>query len=281
VEFIESLYLIPEASESELYEQLLALEFHNFYIEHIKDKQPLLKMYLTAKDDDSKIVTMLKRYGAEFVGSETLVELDWLKSWMDTLEEFELTTGVWVNPFPDTEFKKEGALVLNIVPGTAFGTGMHATTQLAATLLERLPVASKKVVDIGCGTGILALLAKKRGASRVVALDEDPLAIEKTQLIFKRNGESEVEAMTSDLLHDWHDETTFDLIVANIIFEVLDALLDDPKLKRLSHRNTRLVFSGVSDEKLSRMLNSFERHGLEVLQHSKLEPWNGFILRFT
>jgi ribosomal protein L11 methyltransferase len=185
-----------------------------------------------------------------------------------------------VNPFPEKEFVKEGMDVLNIVPGTAFGTGLHATTKLAANLMERLPIQGKQVLDVGCGTGILALMAKIKGADRLVAMDEDPLAVEKTNIIFEMNHQSGVTALQSDLLKAWDDKKPFDLIVANIIFEILDMLLDDPKLKNLCHADTRLVFSGVSDEKLPRMLDSFKAKGLEVLQHSKQTPWNGFILRF-
>ena len=176
------------------------------------------------------------------MGSEVLGEIDWLKSWMDTLEFFELCEGVWVNPFPDRQLEKENEIVMNIVPGTAFGTGLHATTKLAAGLIERLPVKDKDVMDIGCGTGILALLAKLRGAKRLVAMDDDPLAIEKTLAIFKENHQDGVEALASNLLAEWKVDKKFDLIVANIIFEILDQLLEDPKLKQLCHEGTRLVF---------------------------------------
>jgi ribosomal protein L11 methyltransferase len=280
VEFEESLYLIPEEIEPELYEQLLAIEFHNFYIERLKGKQPLVKVYFLPSEDSSKVKKLIESYGAECVGVQKLEEVDWLKKWMDTLDCFELTPTVWVNPFPEKEFVKEGMDVLNIVPGTAFGTGLHATTKLAANLMERLPIQGKQVLDVGCGTGILALMAKIKGADRLVAMDEDPLAVEKTNIIFEMNHQSGVTALQSDLLKAWDDKKPFDLIVANIIFEILDMLLDDPKLKNLCHADTRLVFSGVSDEKLPRMLDSFKAKGLEVLQHSKQTPWNGFILRF-
>lgn len=281
MEFEESLYLIADETEPELYEQLLALEFHNFYIERLKGKQPLVKVYFSQHEDGSKVKQLIESYGAECVGVQKLGEVDWLKKWMDTLECFELTPTVWVNPFPDRDFSREGVSVLKIIPGTAFGTGLHATTKLAANLMERLPLQGKQVLDVGCGTGILALMAKIKGADRLVAMDEDPLAVEKTKLIFEANQQTGVTALQSDLLKSWEDSQPFDLIVANIIFEVLDMLLEDPKLKTLSHADTRLVFSGVSDEKLPRMLDSFQAKGLEVLQHSKQTPWNGFILRFT
>lgn len=280
MEFEESLYLISPEREDELYEQLLAKEFHNFYIEKLVNKDPLMKVYFSTKEDSSEIKSFIESFGSEFVGSEVLGEIDWLKSWMDTLDFFELSDGVWVNPFPDRTLEKEGELVMNIVPGTAFGTGLHATTKLATSLLDRMSIKDKSVMDIGCGTGILALFAKLRGASRLVAMDDDPLAIEKTEAIFKANNQTGVEALTSDLLKSWTETKKFDLIVANIIFEILDALLDDPKLRELCHEDTRLVFSGVSDQKLPRMLASFKENGIEVLQHSKQAPWNGFILRF-
>lgn len=281
MEFEESLYLISDEIEPELYERLLAIEFHNFYIERLKDKQPLVKVYFSLNEDGSEVKGLIESFGAECVGVQKLGEIDWLKKWMDTLECFELTSTIWVNPFPDKEFQKEGVEVLKIVPGTAFGTGLHATTKLAANLMERLPIEGKQVLDVGCGTGILALIAKIKGATRLVAMDDDPLAVEKTKLIFEANQQSGVQALQSDLLKAWEDSKPFDLIVANIIFEVLDMLLDDPKLKSLCHADTRLVFSGVSDEKLPKMLDSFKAKGLEVLQHSKQPPWNGFILRFT
>lgn len=278
----ELIYILPNNLEDELQENLAALNFHNFFIEK-KPKSPnLLKVYLQ-NEHSVEILDYLNTYSLEKLQDQEVKEIDWLKSWMETLQPFQLVPDVWVNPFPDRSIDKSPKqLVLNIIPGTAFGTGLHATTQLAAQAMEHIDIKGKDVLDVGCGTGILGMLAYYRQANSVTCIDEDPLAIQKCKEIFKQNKlkNEKIQTYASNLLDEVSNEKKYDFIIANIIFEILDLLLKDQKLQSILKPNTQFIFSGVSETKLELMQNLFQEEGIEVLEHFKQKNWNSFLFKY-
>ena len=278
--YTEISYLLPEHLEYEVQETMAANDFRDFFIESFVGEASVLKIFLANAPLVSKeILEHIEKIGLELLSSKEVVEMDWLKAWMDTLSPFELAEGVWVNPFPDRDFQgPQGALVLKVVPGTAFGTGLHSTTRLAAQILDQLDLKGKSVVDVGSGTGILALLARFRGAQDLICLDDDPVAAEKAHITFADNHLGQIDSRVSDLLDAVDAGKTYDIVVANIIAEVLEMLLDHPRLKSICKPNTLLVFSGISDQKRPLMEAALTRHKVTVLQHRTEGDWNGYLL---
>jgi ribosomal protein L11 methyltransferase len=281
MKYSEYIYLLPSQLEYEVQEMMAIREFNDFFIESIKGKEPVLRLFLAkAPDVDESVLEDLSSLSLELLDSRDVEELDWLKAWMDTLSPFELTEGVWVNPFPDRAFEgPNGALVLKVVPGTAFGTGLHSTTRLAAKVMDQMDLKGKSVVDVGSGTGILALLARFRGAEDLLCLDDDPAAAEKAHITFRDNGLGQVDSRVSDLLDNVDQDKRYDIVVANIICEVLELLLDHPRLNKICHAETELVFSGISEEKRPRMEKAIERHRVVVLEHHQEGDWNSYRLK--
>jgi ribosomal protein L11 methyltransferase len=278
MKYKEYAYLLPEHLENEVQELMAILDFQDFFIESLVGQQTLLRVFLPlVPQAEDKVLYELEPFALEEVYVREVEEMDWLKAWMDTLSPFELTTGVWVNPFPDRDFKgPDGALVLKVIPGTAFGTGLHSTTRLAAKIMDSIDLKGKSVVDVGSGTGILALLARFRGAGDLLCLDEDPAAAEKAHITFSDNGLGKIDSRVSDLLNNVDAGMQFDVVVANIICEVLEMLLDHPKLREVCHSGTELVFSGVSDQKRPRMDEALARHKVTVLEHHQEGDWNSY-----
>jgi ribosomal protein L11 methyltransferase len=281
MKYKEYAYLLPEHLEMEIQELMAANEFKDFFIESLIGQDTLLRVFLpVAPKVDDTILEQLEGFALEEVYVREVEEMDWLKAWMDTLSPFELTEGVWVNPFPDQSFDgPDGALVLKVIPGTAFGTGLHSTTRLAAKIMDSMDLKGKSVVDVGSGTGILALLARFRGADKLLCLDDDPAAAEKAHITFQNNNLGEIDSRVSDLLDNVDAGQQFDVVVANIICEVLELLLDHPKLREVCHSDTELVFSGVSEQKRPRMDEALARHKVTIIEHHQEGDWNSYRLK--
>jgi ribosomal protein L11 methyltransferase len=274
-------YHLPTQHEFEAQELMAQLEVMSFFIESFIGQDSIFKLFVPrVPHADTRAIEGLEKLGLELLSKKQVEEMDWLKAWMDTLSPFELTDGVWVNPFPDQDFKApEGAIALNVIPGSAFGTGLHATTRLAAKVMDQLDLKGKSVVDVGSGTGILALLARFRGAEELLCLDDDPAAAEKAHTTFADNKLGTVDSRISDLLDNVDAGATFDILVANIITEVLELLLDHPRFLDVCTAETEIVFSGISNVKRERMEASLARHPVDVLAHYSEGDWNSYHLR--
>jgi len=149
----------------------------------------------------------------------------------------------------------------------AFGTGLHPTTQQALEALSTLPLEGKSVLDVGTGSGILAIAAAKRGASPVVAVDVDPLAVEAARENADRNGVA--IPVGSGSAADVPGR--FDFVIANIVSAVLQQIASD-LVARLAPRGT-LVLAGIAEPSEAPTRDAFVRAGLKVLDRNKRDDW--------
>lgn len=141
----------------------------------------------------------------------------------------------------------------------AFGTGDHPTTATCLRLLCDLPLDGRRVLDLGCGTGILSLAAKKLGAGRVLAVDFDPEAVAASKRNARRNGVRGIAFERHDVLAWTPEEPAFDLILANIFADVLTASF--PKMKRLLAPGGTLILSGILNKSAPDLLDEGQRCG--------------------
>jgi ribosomal protein L11 methyltransferase len=146
-----------------------------------------------------------------------------------------------------------------IKPGKAFGTGLHESTQLALKLLEEESLEGKRVLDIGCGSGILSILAAKRGAKEILAIDIDPLAVEETEENAQLNKVGDIIKAQRGEPKDI--EGTYELVVANLELPIFERVLDDivPKIGESA------IFSGIY--KTGELIKF-----LQMLEERKLKP---------
>ncbi len=178
---------------------------------------------------------------------------------------------------PFTERKRPTATEILIVPGTGFGTGHHASTAMLLELLQSDPVralAPAQVLDIGTGSGILAIASHKLFGARVVATDIDPLALENARQNVSLNECSaaiEIAAKESSLL-----QGSFALIVANIYAEVLCSLR--PDFERLLAPSGLLLMSGIMLPKFAGLLQDFEQHGWHLKLRCDRDGWVSVIM---
>lgn len=194
---------------------------------------------------------------------------DWNAEWKKSFTSFEFIPGIWVQPSWDPS--RLNGKVIKIDPGMAFGTGTHATTQLAGILIQELfnPNAQKSFLEIGAGTGILAFLAKHLGARSVIATENDPEAVR----VLKENCAINNLQFEQIILVDHPMQKLtgkkFDFVVANIIQSVLEKLLLD--FRELCASGGTLVVSGVLESDLASFIAVFEPHFLVCKQLVKDE----------
>lgn len=209
---------------------------------------------------------------------------DWSKKWKEKWTVTHVTDRIAVVPSWLNYSPKENELIITLDPGCAFGTGTHQTTQLCMKAIEKYMPEGAKMADIGTGSGILAILAKKFGASSVYGCDNDETVIDVCYDNAYKNGlcayppiEGEVK---SDLIFELNtaDKLTnkYDFVCANILHNILAQIMGD--LKALLKPHAKLVLSGILDEKKPIVLEAIRRHNLKIVEELHQDQWVAFVV---
>lgn len=170
-----------------------------------------------------------------------VAEQDWVRLTQSQFEPIHIGLNIWVVPSWHDAPDPNG-LILELDPGLAFGTGSHPTTRLCMEWLEANPPQNQSVLDYGCGSGILAMVAKKLGANLVCGVDIDPQAIESARFNSERNHCEIDYYLPEEFARSPHPET-FDIVVANILSSPLKLMA--PMLSSRVAPGGRLVLSGI------------------------------------
>lgn len=208
---------------------------------------------------------------------------DWLEAWKKHFRVTRVTPGLAVRPPWEEHIPARGEKVIVIDPGMAFGTGLHASTRLTLSFIDDLhrktgtvPIFPEKVLDVGTGTGILAMACALFGAKEVLAIDSDPQAVEAARRNVASNGLGEKITVSWSLLTGV--QGTFELIAANILFDTLARLASD-LASRLDEGGTLLcagILAGRQEEDLRQI---FQDLGLRCTGERTMGEWSA--LRFS
>jgi len=200
---------------------------------------------------------------------------DWASSWKTFFHPMRIGRHILVCPSWEDAKVGEGDLLIELDPGMAFGSGTHQSTQLALVAIEQHVGRGDLVIDVGCGSGILAIAAARMGARQVVAIDADPLAVDVARENVERNGVAGVvDVREGDLLDD--APTDADVIVANIVAQVIADLL--PAATRHLATGGHFIGSGIVKERLELVRTSGTRR-LELLGVERMDDWRSVIFR--
>lgn len=198
---------------------------------------------------------------------------DWSKKWKEQWDVTHVTNKIAVVPDWIEYQPKDDEVIIKLEPGCAFGTGTHQTTQLCMKALEKYMKKGDRVADIGMGSGILSILAKKLGASYVYGCDNDDTVIEVAKENAKKNGvECEFELGTADNVHD-----KFDFVCANILHFVLAEIMGD--LKNIMKTGALMSLSGILDEKKQMVIDAYQKEGLEFVEEIPQDQWTSFVVK--
>ena len=214
-----------------------------------------------------------KRGESYRLSTDLLEDKDWANEWKRHYEV--LTFGqkieivpVWLAP------SGTRPVVIKVNPGLAFGTGYHETTALPLSLLEGYIKKGMSVFDIGTGSGILALCAKKLGASKVTGYDYDPVAIRSAKEMAELNEETDVAFYVSDLFKNVEGKADF--VVANIVTPILLKLL--PDLSAYLAENGKALLSGIALETVAEMKSALAKYNYRIIEEKQNGEWLALVV---
>ena len=206
----------------------------------------------------------------------SIADQDWTAGWKESIPVIHLGARVVIKPSWRDYAPQSGEIVLEMDPGLAFGTGLHPTTQLCVAALEDFAQPGMNVLDLGTGTGILALVAAKLGVSDVLAVDTDLDAVNVTQHNAQRNGVANVIHPMLGSLADTGD--TYDLVVANILAHIIIDMAKSGLATRIKTGGT-LVVSGILAEQADEVSAVFGQQGLRVTERRQQDEWVALVAR--
>ena len=247
-----------------------------------------LSFYLEPEDDKEKILSEIRQELQEMssylnVGecrieeSET-EDVDWVNNWKQYFHQFYVDDILIIPSWENVKPEDSDKMVIHIDPGTAFGTGMHETTQLCIRQIRKYVTEGTRILDVGCGSGILGMLALKFGAAYSVGTDLDPCAIEATYENMEVNGISKdrYDVMIGNIIDDKEVQDKvgygcYDIVAANILADVLVQLT--PVIVKQLKPGGIYITSGIIDDKEQTVVDAVKAAGLEVLDVTYQGEW--------
>ena len=246
-----------------------------------KDKSnSVIHIYISECDNAAEALEFLKeRLAAEQVPfsvvSDGVDDTNWNENWKKYFHTIEIGDELAVVPSWEKYDNHDNRTVLNIDPGAAFGTGAHATTSLCLELLQNYINENTKMLDIGCGSGILALASVLLGAQEAVGVDIDAQSVKTA----KENAcINNIADKTSFLVGDLAQQVKgkFNVICANIVADVIIRLLPDAAL--FMGENSVLIISGIIDIRKEDVLQAVSLNGFSVKEERYKENWCAFVI---
>ena len=260
--------ILPETAEDD------GIAYITFYLEEEEDKDAVLQRVREELDDLSEFLDI----GEAFIEESQTEDVDWVNNWKQYFHQFTIDDVLIIPSWEDVKPEDENKMIIHIDPGTAFGTGMHETTQLCIRQIRKYVTPDTEILDVGCGSGILGMLALKFGARHSVGADLDPCAIDATHENMEVNGISrdQYEVMIGNIIDDKEIQDKvgyekYDIVAANILADVLIPLT--PVI--LSHLKSGGIYitSGIIDDKEEAVKEAVEAAGMEILEIGHQGEW--------
>ncbi|MBU3839946.1 MAG: 50S ribosomal protein L11 methyltransferase [Candidatus Ruminococcus intestinipullorum] len=246
----------------------------SFYLEEEEDKEQILSKIQAELEEMKSYVEV----GECTIEESQTEDVDWVNNWKQYFHQFYIDDILIIPSWEEVKPQDKEKLVIHIDPGTAFGTGMHETTQLCIRQIRKYTTNNTKILDVGCGSGILGMLALKFGAKYSVGTDLDPCAIEATNENMEVNGiqKNQYEVMIGNIIDDKEIQDkvgyeAYDIVVANILADVLVELT--PVIVNQMKPGGIYITSGIIDDKEETVVKAVEKAGLEVLEVHYQGEW--------
>lgn len=241
----------------------------------------IIHLYISEEDNATERAEYIKelltasKIPFEMV-SDTVNDSTWADGWKKFFKCTEIGNKLVIRPSWEEYDNTDGRKVLSIDPGAAFGTGTHATTSLCLQILEEHINEDSTVLDIGCGSGILAIAGVLLGAESAVGVDIDAQSVK----VAKDNaGINDVVSKTEFLVGNLADKITdkYSVVCANIVADVILMLLEN--VEDFMTEDGILITSGIINIRKDDIINGFKKFGFEILEEHNKDNWYAFVCR--
>ena len=250
------------------------MAYLSFYLEESEDKEAVLEKVRNELDEMREFMDL----GPCTIEESQTEDVDWVNNWKQYFHQFYVDDILIIPSWEEVKPEDERKMIIHIDPGTAFGTGMHETTQLCIRQIKKYVTDTTRILDVGCGSGILGMLALKFGAAYSVGTDLDPCAIDATHENMKENGVSKdrYEVMIGNIIDDKEIQDRvgyekYDIVAANILADVLVALT--PVIVNQLKPGGIYITSGIIDDKEEVVKQAVSDAGLELLDVTCQGEW--------
>lgn len=257
----------------------------SFFIEETEEGELLVNDEKTTEEQVLAMVNQELESLKEFldIGEGTIAvdeteDIDWINNWKQYFKQFYVDDILIIPSWEEVKEEDKGRMIIHIDPGTAFGTGMHETTQLCIRQLKKYVTKDTVLLDVGTGSGILSIVALKLGASHAVGTDLDPCAVPAVEENKEANQipDGDFEMMIGNIIdnreiQDAAGYEKYDIVTANILADVLVPLT--PVIVQHMKKGGIYITSGILDVKESVVVEAVKKAGLEVLEVTRQGEW--------
>ena len=278
---IEDKVPLTQADKEQMFVDILpqiesddGIAYLSFYLEEDVDKEEMLAKVR----NEFEAMRAYANVGEGTIEESQTEDLDWVNNWKQYFHQFYVDDILIIPSWEEVKPEDEDKMIIPIDPGTAFGTGMHETTQLCIRQLKKHVTKETRILDVGCGSGILGMLALKFGAAYSVGTDLDPCAIDATYENMEVNGitRDQYEVMIGNIIDDKEVQDKvgydkYDIVVANILADVLVPLT--PVILNQLKKGGVYITSGIIDDKEDTVVEAVKAAGLEVLEVTYQGEW--------
>ena len=250
------------------------IAYLNFYLEEDADKEAILKDVREALDDLKNFMDI----GEATIEESQTEDKDWINNWKQYFHQFYVDDILIIPSWEKVKTDDRDKMILHIDPGTAFGTGMHETTQLVIRQLKKYVTPNTEMLDVGTGSGILGIVALKLGAKHVLGTDLDPCAIpavaenKEANQIADESFDMVIGNIIDDkAIQDQAGYEKYDIVTANILADVLIPLT--PVIVNQMKKGAYYITSGILDVKEEVVVEAVKAAGLTVVEVTHQGEW--------
>lgn len=228
-------------------------------------------------------ISMFVNIGAGTINFSDTDDQDWLHNWKEFFKPFRVDEDIIIKPtWEELEDCKENDLVIEIDPGTAFGTGAHETTKLCILGLKKYIQADTNLLDVGCGSGILSIIGLKLGAAHAVCTDIDENALIATKENFAVNHIEETQynmyagnIIEEETLQDTVGKNKYQVVVANILADIIIPL--SAEIGQHMTEDGVFISSGIIDTKAEEVEQALKQNGFELIEKNTMGDWVSYV----
>ncbi len=244
------------------------------------DEDVTIKAYFPSDSSGEGLVELIREKlafvsrfldtGKGYSGMKEVDDEDWATAWKKYYKPFSISENMVIKPSWEEYSPRAGETVIELDPGMAFGTGTHETTKLCAQMLEKYIRSGDRVIDLGCGSGILSIISAKLGAANVLAADIDETAVKVTRENCVINGVEDKVTAVRAILDDLERQEA-DVMVANIIADVIVGI--SPQVSGYIKKEGYMITSGIIKERKDEVINAYTSLGFTLLEAVELGEW--------